>query len=161
MRGGVMHYGMKVNRGRMRLERNFPYVCKACRLVGRPAQLNSAPLSLFEHSELISTVIQSSRFEHPVLFIFAAFRHGPDLVAAVVDPFARGLVGRYVFAFIFGIHEEVGMAFKFDLHQASAQLRNDGQPDPSIGDLLSLPAPEINWLNCAALRMNRHSESCQ
>ena len=57
------------------------------------------------------------------------------------------------------VEDQIGR--KFDLHQASAQLRNDGQPDPSIGDLLSLPAPEINWLNCAALRMNRHSESCQ
>jgi len=80
--------------------------------------------------------------------------------ATVVDPLPLRHFGwRDVFSFIARIDEEIRVARENNLHQASAELRNDSERDPAILKLLGMPAAEGDRRYAAPTWKNGCSES--
>src|SRR5579875_3245732 len=87
-----------------------------------------------------------------MLFVSAAFRQWPYLVAAIIDPSASSLFGRNVFAGKFWIDEQIWVAIEFHLHEAAAELGNKREPYPFIGELLGVPPLEADGCKMTILR---------
>src|SRR5579864_4351875 len=86
------------------------------------------------------------------------FRQRPELVSAIIDPAAklRRLGRRNVVALVSGVHKQERVPGKFDLHQPSAYLWHDREPQPFIGQLHGIPALEFHRIRLAR-RMNRQT----
>src|ERR1700761_6272454 len=85
-----------------------------------------------------------------MLLIVVAFRQRPDLVAAVVDPAACGLLRWDVLAFILRIDEEIWVIGEGHLHQTATELGDEDELHPLIGHLLRRPTMEGGRVDAAA-----------
>jgi hypothetical protein len=87
-----------------------------------------------------------------MVLVLVAFGHRPDFVAAVIEPAVLLLCGGWwkVLTFIFRINKEIRMAVEDNLHDASAKLRNKNELHRRIGQLLGLPAFEVDRFDAAS-----------
>src|SRR5437016_4616915 len=118
----ILYHRVKVDARRVRGEPNDSRKLQSSLRVGWPGQGNFAALPLGEYLKLKGTIIQQVRIARPVLLVLAPLREHPQLVAAIVKPFAVG--GGKMFSGIPGIHEQKRMAIEDDLHQPAAVLRH-------------------------------------
>ena len=118
----VLYHRVKVDARRLRLETHHARKLQPRLRISWPGQGNFAALPLRENLELKQTIIQQIRIACPVLLVLASLREHPQLVAAIVKPFAVG--GREMFPGIPRIHKQIGMAIEDDLHQPAAVLRH-------------------------------------
>jgi hypothetical protein len=99
-----------------------------------------------------------------MLFVAGAFRQGPDLVAAIIEPalLRGGYFGRKRLTLELLIHKQVVVIAKGHLHQASAKLRNDRQFHPGIGQADGFPAQVVDIIHLACFRSGQSRKSeCQ
>src|SRR5436190_19713756 len=90
-----------------------------------------------------------------MLLIVIALGKQPDLVSTVIEP--RTLGWRKIFAFVFRIDEQVGMAGERHLYESSTVLWNHDQLHPAIRNLLSVPSFVIDGihLTCGTRSLRR------
>src|SRR5260221_7407589 len=83
-------------------------------------------------------IVQHVRIARPMLFVVIPLGQEPELVAAVVEPFARGR--GQVLAGKLGIDEQIGMSGESHLNESPAILWHHNQLHPTVGELLRMPA---------------------
>src|ERR1700722_2685216 len=130
---------MKRNFRRTAAERDFPRILQAGPLVAGAIESHGAARGARYHRRGVVAIVERvGNWSGPVLrafaAVFAAFRHGPDFVAAIVVPVGLGAGSerREIFSFQLWILEEVGVAREFDLHQSSAKLGDQDKLHPMV-----------------------------
>ena len=141
----VLHGGMKTDSRRIGVEVNRAPDLNPGLRVGGTNQLDFALLAFRNLSKGVRAVVEQIGIAHPLLLVVVSLGQEPELVASVVKP--AGWVGRQVFSFVLGIHEEERMSVENHLHQSSAILRYDFQFEPAIGKLLCAPTLVIRGLD--------------
>src|SRR5579864_414371 len=104
------------------------------------------------------TIVERVRDRPRPMAVSLTFRQRPELVSAIIDPAAklRRLGRRNVVALVSGVHKQERVPGEFDLHQPSAYLWHDREPQPFIGQLHGIPALEFHRIR-AARGMNRQT----
>ncbi len=151
----VLHDGVEGNGRRIGADGDIADVLLADHGVRRAGEANGAGGVLAQDFEVERPAIEHRALgSRPVAFVVVAFRHGPDFVAAVIEPeVLRGRsIGPERLALELGIDEQEIVAGERHLHQPSAELRNDFQLHPRIGHLHRLPAVILGIGDVAAAR---------
>ena len=147
MAANVFHRRPKSNSWGVGVQADRPNELNSSLRVGRAGKFDFALLSFRNLSKGKGAVVDDVRPPCPMLFVVISFRQEPQLVAAIVEPFA--VTRRQILSRIFRVDEEIRMSGKSYLHQSPAVLRHNRQLHPVIGDLLRLPAPVIRGFNAA------------
>ena len=108
--GDVLHVGAKVDSRRISFQPDGAHELDPGAGIGRARKFDFALLPFRNLSKGKRAVVDHIRAAGPVLLVVVAFGQEPDLVAAVVEPFARAR--RQILSLILRIHEEVGCPAK-------------------------------------------------
>src|SRR5580692_9114154 len=93
---GIIHNGMKCDFWRITSDANLSRILQSGPFIRRPVESQTASRIERKNLERVLAIVQCVRdWPRPMMFIPGSFRHRPDLVATIVEPFSFGRTRRW------------------------------------------------------------------